>query len=113
MDNYSDYIFGESIDAERLELVHIINAANFRKQTERVLYDYGLYERLKLAKEQQAKPIQVMEIGCAEGLFLHDLAAQLESLDLLAAAELNGLDIDANAIATAEAYAKQSQPPRP
>jgi SAM-dependent methyltransferase len=112
-----NYIFGEFVDAERIEIVHSMNLANFQKQTERVLYDYGLYERLRQIKEQSphptSKPIQAMEIGCSEGLFLHDLAAYLEKLGLLAVAELNGLDVDAKTIATAEVYAKQSQPPRP
>lgn len=111
-DSLEDYIFGETYDGERLEIVHRINKANFVKAMEQVLNEYGLAERLEQAQANHTK-VQILDIGCAEGLYLHDLAAILESRQWLAAVELNGLDFDAKAIATAEEYSKQATPPRP
>jgi 2-polyprenyl-3-methyl-5-hydroxy-6-metoxy-1,4-benzoquinol methylase len=107
-----NYVFGESDDRERLAIVHAFMRANFITQTLQVLDQYGLAQRLEQAR-LTATRLQILDLGCAEGLFLHDLAALLEERGLLGAAELNGLDVNTAAIATAEAYAKISSPPRP
>jgi SAM-dependent methyltransferase len=107
-----DYIFGETYDGQRLELLHLIEKPNLLKNFERILDDYGLAKRLQAAKAQGHK-VRILEIGCGEGLALHDLAALLEEHHLLSAADLNGIDINEHAISIAETFAKTAQPPRP
>lgn len=107
-----DYIFGATYEGERLEITHKIDQLNFVDALTQVLDAYGLASRLEQAKANGNK-LQMLDIGCGEGLFMHDLAQMLEERDLLKAAEISGIDIDATAITTAEAYARASSPARP
>ncbi len=108
----SSYILGESYDGERLEIVHRIDKTNFAEVVTQVLDEYGLAQRLEQAK-LDGKKVQIVDIGCGEGLFMHDLAQILQDRNLLHAAEINGIDINPATIATAEEYARVSKPPRP
>lgn len=107
-----DYIYASSSDGERLEIVHKIDRPHFLEVMCRILDDYGLGQRLENAKASGNK-LSILEIGCAEGLFLHDFAEILEERKLIDATDLNGLDFNRKAIATADIYRKQSKPPRP
>lgn len=109
---YKSYIFAEVDDRQRLMVQHEAFQPGFMALMEQVLDEYGLAGRLAAAKRSGDR-VRILDLGCAEGLFLHDLAAVLEKRGLLEAAELNGIDIDRIAIATAEDFSKASRPPRP
>jgi 2-polyprenyl-3-methyl-5-hydroxy-6-metoxy-1,4-benzoquinol methylase len=99
-------------DIKRLESVHQLYQPVFLKVVRKVLNTYGLGENLKQAKATGQK-VHILDVGCAEGLYLHDVAQVLEEQQLLEAADLLGIDIDPNAIAVAEEYSRLSRPPRP
>ena len=109
---YRDYIFANSNDRTRLKLQHDISRPHFLEIIEQVMNDYGLAERLEKAKTRGEK-VRILDFGCGEGMFLHDLAEILEKRGLLEAADLNGIDNDRAAIMTADEYCQISQPPRP
>lgn len=110
--NFREYIFEASHDRERLVLQHEINKPSVSRIMERVLDEYGLAERLQTAKTNGTK-LRVLDVGCGEGLFLHDLAELLETRGLLDAATLIGIDIDMAAIDTAHEFRVLTKPPRP
>ena len=92
--------------------LHKVEKANSRQILERALTEYGLLENLMQAKAGQRR-LSFVDVGCSEGLFLHDLADMLEQKGLLEATDLNGVDVDGSAIATAEEFARVVSPPRP
>jgi SAM-dependent methyltransferase len=91
---------------------HLVEKANSRQIIEQVFTEYGLLEGLTRAKAEQ-RQLSFIDVGCCEGLFLHDLADTLDQHGLLGAADLNGADVDNSAIATAEEFARVVKPPRP
>jgi SAM-dependent methyltransferase len=99
-------------DTERLEAVHRIYQPIFLKIVKKVLNTYGLGQSLMRAKAAGQK-LHILDVGCAEGLYLHDVAQVLEEQQLLEAAAFLGIDIDPNVIAVAEEYSRLSRPPRP
>lgn len=107
-----DYIFAEADDGVRLMLQHEVYKPSVHRIFERVLDEYKLAELLEKAKSSGER-LRVLDFGCGEGLYLHDLAALLEARGLLEAAELNGIDINPSAVTTAEQFSKLSKPPRP
>lgn len=110
--SFQTYVFGAVSDQDRLTTYHDIIRSRFAGIVEQVLDEYGLSEQLERNKTL-AQPIQILDAGCAEGLYLHDVATVLEARQLLKAAELNGLDSDVASLSTAEAYSRVSNPPRP
>ncbi len=109
---YQNYIFTQVNDRDRLLIQHDINKPHFLTVLQRVLDEFGLAEQLQIAKARREK-IRILDFGCGEGMFLHDVAEVLEGRGLLEAAELNGIDNDQTAIATADDCSKLSRPPRP
>lgn len=110
--SYRNFAFAEVDDGKRMFLEHALFKANFSKIIERILDEYGLQASLQ---EAQAKgdTVRILDFGCGEGLYLHDVAAILEVRNLLSAAEFNGLDNHEGHIAIAEEFSKNSSPPRP
>lgn len=119
-DKRKDYIFADaSSDQERLVLQHQVNKPSFVRAMELVLDEYGLARRLETVLEYNElkalpkKQVRILDLGCGEGLYLHTLAEILENRGLLAAAQLNGIDINRAAIITAEEFSRIAKPPRP
>jgi SAM-dependent methyltransferase len=103
--NFRDYIFGTPYvdDRERLVVQHDIFKHNFVQMVEKVLLDYGLAQKLEQAKAiGSSKKVRILDVGCGEGSFLHDVAEILQARGLLEVAELIGFDKDAAAIAMAQ-----------
>jgi SAM-dependent methyltransferase len=110
---YSAYIFGATDDRERLMVQHTCFQSGFLQIFQQeLLPNYGLMVRLEAAKTNGQK-VRILDIGCGEGLFLHDIASILETSGFLEVVEFYGFDRNVEAIATAEAYSKISNPPRP
>jgi SAM-dependent methyltransferase len=119
--NPSTYMFGMADDRERLALLHEYYKPSFMEAVLRVLDEYGLAMKLaqaaaialKTNNAIRATKIRILDVGCGEGLYLHDIAALLEKRGLLEGADFYGFDIDAKAIASASEFCKESNPPRP
>lgn len=103
----------EELDSQERTLIgyKTVRAA-FIQIMQQILEEYDFVTALRQAASVGQK-LKVMDIGCSEGFFLHELAALLEARQLLGAVELNGLDNNSLTIATAEAYASAAIPPRP
>lgn len=122
---YQNYVFAQSNDRERLMLQYQVFKPSFIAAIEKVLDEYGLAQRLQQVTAtttdakgdagsiSNANKVRLMDVGCGEGLFLSEVAALLEARGLLAAADLNGVDLDSGAIATAREFSRVSKPPRP
>lgn len=109
---YRNYIFAKSDDGRRMFVDHELFQARFSCFVEQILNEYGLETALKTALTNHSK-VHILDFGCGEGLYLHDVAAVLEARGLLAAADLNGIDLNEVSIATAEAFSQIATPPRP
>ncbi len=107
-----EYLTADAYEGERLQLTHKIFKGYFLQAVDRVLDEYGLAKKLEAARLSQVK-LGILDIGCAEGLFLHDLALVLEERNLLDGAVLVGMEQNATAIATADQFSRLSSPPRP
>jgi 2-polyprenyl-3-methyl-5-hydroxy-6-metoxy-1,4-benzoquinol methylase len=101
------YIFGNTDDSDRLTLQHRAFKANFEQILTQVLTEYGLAERLENANAT-GQIIRIADLGCGQGLYLQDVAAYLNKLDLLKAVDLSGLDLNTQALAEAEKLAKET-----
>lgn len=99
-------------DGSGLEAIHRIFRPSFLRLVQKVTEEYGLGAALELANKNKTR-LQILDIGCAEGLYLHDIAQFLEERQLLGAAEFIGVDINPDSIIIAEEYSKVSKPPRP
>lgn len=97
---------------DRLVLQHEVFRPRILQLMTRVLDEYGLGEQL-VAAQTSGERIQILDIGCGLGLFLHDLAELLEQRGWLEVADLVGIDRDQAIIYTADEYRKASKPPRP
>lgn len=109
---YQKYMFGAADDGERRTFQHNLFKADFVKRIEYLLKEYGLETKLETALAN-GKKLRILDLGCAEGLFLHDMAEVLEKKGLLKAAELIGIDRDVDMINLAEQLSTLSTPPRP
>ncbi len=98
---FQEYVFGEVDDTARLTLQHTIFKPSFISAVDTILDKYGLANRLQLALSSGHK-IRILDAGCGEGLYLYDLAEILHKRNLLAAADLNGIDVDTKAIVNAD-----------
>jgi SAM-dependent methyltransferase len=109
---YLTYILADVNDSDRLAVQHSCFKPSFMQTLQHILTHYGLGDRLQAGLTQAAK-ISILDVGCGEGLQLHDVAALLDSRGELAAATFYGIDNNVQAIATAEGFSKVSKPPRP
>ena len=110
---YRSYILEEgTTEGERLALQHGLFKPNCVKIFNQIMDEYGLAERIN---HQQGEPVRILDVGCGEGLYLHDVTEVLDSRHLLDLnrVQLIGLDKNAETIATAQDFTRASQPPRP
>lgn len=105
-----DYLLDDTYEGDRLQLTHKIFKNDFIKIIEKLLDEWNFAKSLQTSNGAKAN---ILDVGCAEGLFMHDLAEVLEARGLMPAAELIGFDNNVTAITTAEEFAKVSNPPRP
>jgi SAM-dependent methyltransferase len=115
---YQEYVLSETNDRDRLMMQHNIFKPAIIGIFQQVLLEYGLLHKLQQAKTLKEAgasfaKIRILDFGCSEGLYLCDLAALLETYDLLDVVELVGVDLDATSIANAREFCKVSDPPRP
>ena len=108
----SNYLFGEVSDQERLGFQHKSLQPVVTPVFEQMLDQYGLGQKLAAAKTAGQHEV-MFDIGCGEGLYLHDLAALLEQRDYVSGADLNGLDLNPTVLEIAEEFKLVSKPPRP
>ena len=105
-------LFSQADDRERQSVQHQAFKPSFVAAFEHILQDYDLAQQFGTAKLIGEK-LNVLEIGCGEGLYLHDIAAAIETHGLIKAVNLIGIDVKVAAISTAEEFCKLSNPPRP
>jgi SAM-dependent methyltransferase len=106
------YVCGAVSDSDRLHLQHNIFLPHFEQIIGRVLDEYGLAARL--SQNTATTKGRVLDIGCGEGLFLHDTARLIEARGFSSQqVSFYGLDISSQAIATAEEFSRTATPPRP
>jgi 2-polyprenyl-3-methyl-5-hydroxy-6-metoxy-1,4-benzoquinol methylase len=110
---YRDYVLAQSDDRQRQALSHRSTKPDFIRIIERVLNEYELAEQFQAAKTGRRSRLKILDVGCGEGLYLHDVAELLEEQDLHQAATFYGIDLDQVSIDTAIEYSKVSNPPRP
>jgi SAM-dependent methyltransferase len=110
--HFSNYLLADSQGQEYVQLNYKLTKAHFEQVLGRILTEYGLAERLKQAKLTNSK-LHILDIGCAEGLYLHEIARVLDTLELTDAAYFSGIDLNSAAISIAEEFAGSSVPPRP
>lgn len=107
-----DYIFGTVNDQPRLTEYYRLIKPFFLSQLEH-LFDDKRYELAEVLTRQRPTKSQVLDAGCGEGLYLHDLALLLEKRQILEQTNLVGVDNDRTVVATAEDYKLVTKPPRP
>jgi hypothetical protein len=105
-------MFNNAEHSERMVLRYRAGQAIFAEAINRILDEYKLTERLQKAVQNNQK-LRILQLNCAEGLFLHELARLLEERGLLKGADLFGISADVAQITTAEGYSRLSTPPRP
>jgi hypothetical protein len=109
---YREDLFNNAEHSERIFLAYKAVQPIFAEAINRILDGYNLATRLQEAIQKGHK-LRVLELNCAEGLFLHELARILEERSLLAGVELFGISGEVSQINTAEGYSRLSTPPRP
>jgi hypothetical protein len=109
---FREAMFNSAEHSERLFLAFKVVQPIFAEAINRILDQYSLTTRLKAAIQNGYK-LRFLQLNCAEGLFLYELARILEEHNLLAGAELFGISGEVAHILTAELYSKQARPPRP
>lgn len=101
---FKNYIFDSSYDeAARLQFQYKMFQPHFIEMAKRILGEFGLAEYISANPEG----IRIIDVGCSEGLYLHDLATLIENTGLKGKTSLYGIDINPGSIATAEAYSQQ------
>jgi len=110
---YREYVLGMVDDRQRQERQHHHQKAGFVHIIEQVLEEYELAPRLAAAKTDERAKLKILDVGCGEGLYLHDIAQVLEGRGLAQIASLYGIDINQAMIETAIEYTRLSKPPRP
>jgi 2-polyprenyl-3-methyl-5-hydroxy-6-metoxy-1,4-benzoquinol methylase len=117
---YNEYIFKQDdSERERLVIQHECYKPSFDEVIGHLLEAYGLLGRLQQIQTACAHgatdtpKFRILEVGCGEGLLLHDVAALIEARGFLDVVEFYGFDRDATAIHTAEKFRLLSVPPRP
>lgn len=112
-EQFQKYIFEEAHDdRSRLVIQHETYKDQFDAIFERVLNEFGLRQTLEKAKANHEK-VSILDAGCGEGLYMHDVADILDKYGLTEAVTLIGVDRDNTALFTAQQYSKLSNPPRP
>jgi hypothetical protein len=109
---FRESLIRDANHSERLAITFEGQKVTFLEAIKRVLDDYGLAQKLELAKQQGHK-LRILQVNCTEGLYLHELARLLEERNLLEGADLYGITEDATQISTADVYSKMAKPPRP
>lgn len=110
--NSETYVFANGDERDRLIIQHDGFKPKFLGILQRVLDDYGLAERMKQARQHGTK-VSILDAGCGEGLFLHDVAQEIAERSFLDVIDLNGFDRDALAISLANEFKTVLKPPRP
>lgn len=110
--NSETYVFASGDERDRLIIQHDGFKPKFLRIMQRILNDYGLMQRLKEARKFGTK-VSVLDAGCGEGLFLHDIAELVEDYGFLDVVDLSGIDRDALAISLANEFKTVLKPPRP
>jgi SAM-dependent methyltransferase len=111
-EQFQSYVFAAANELDQIDLYHQIHKKDFSKIIEQILDEYGLANRLQETNLNKSQTL-ILDVGCAEGRYLHTIAEILEEKNLLNAASLIGIDLNAASIANAERLAKEAQPPRP
>lgn len=109
---YRDYIFNKADDQERQVIQHRVFRSAFIQLLNQLLDDYRLVERIEEVNRAGYK-FKILDFGCGEGLFLHDVAEVLEKRNLQDKVAFFGIDLNELAIITATDYSKYTNPPRP
>jgi hypothetical protein len=109
---FRDSLPRDASQSERIAMTFAGYRVMFLETIKQVLDNYGLAQKLEIAK-QQGYRLRILQLNCAEGLFLHELARLLEERGLLEGVDLYGITEDPTQIATADEYRKLSKPPRP
>jgi len=111
--DYREYVLGMVDDRQRQERQHHHQKGGFVRIIEQVLEEYELAPRLAAAKTGQRAKLKILDVGCGEGLYLHDIAQVMEGRGLAQTASLYGIDINQAMIETAIDYTRLIKPPRP
>jgi hypothetical protein len=109
---FRESLIRDANHSERLAITFEGQKVTFLEAIKRVLDDYGLAQKLELAKQQGHK-LRILQVNCTEGLYLHELARLLEERNLLEGADLYGITEDLAQITTADVHSKMAKPPRP
>jgi hypothetical protein len=111
---FRDSLIRDASHSERIAMSFDSHHAMFLETINHILDEdgSGLAQKLKKAKQQDVK-LRLLQVNCAEGLYLHELARILEERDLLEGAELYGITEDPTQISTADVYSKVAKTPRP
>jgi hypothetical protein len=109
---FRESLISNASQSERIALSFNGHRTIFYETIRRILDEYGLAQKLAVAK-QQGQKLRILQVNCGEGLYLHELARILEERDLLEGAELYGITEDPTQISTADIYSKVVKPPRP
>jgi hypothetical protein len=98
---FHEFLARDATRSERLAISFSGHQRSFQESIQRILDEYGLAHKLEKAKQQGYK-LRLLQISCAEGLFLHELANLLEKCGLLEGADLYGITEDPTQISTAD-----------
>jgi hypothetical protein len=74
---FRESMFRDASQSERFAMAFMGYRGTFLEAINRVLDEYGLAQKLEAAKQQDQK-LRILQVNCAEGLFLHELARILE-----------------------------------
>lgn len=112
LEQFRNYVFGAADEQELIAMYHQAYKNDFVNTLEKVFDEYGLADRLK-GTNSESSPALILDVGCANGIYLHTVAELLEKKDLLNTANLIGIDLNETAIANAEKFCLAAKPPRP
>lgn len=102
-----EYLYKVIDEDQRNQLQHLVLRPTIEKVLAAMLGNYGLRPRLEAAKASGSQ-VLILEAGSGSGSFLRDFADLLQTQGLLAAADLNGLDIDIGYLGQAEELNEQN-----
>jgi SAM-dependent methyltransferase len=101
-----EYLYKVIDENQRNQLQHLVLRPTIQEVLAAMLGNYGLRPRLEAAKASGSQ-VLILEAGSGSGSFLRDFADLLQMQGLLAAADLNGLDIDIGYLDQAEQVNQQ------
>ena len=102
-----EYLYKVIDEDQRNQLQHLVLRPTIEKVLAAMLENYGLRPRLEAAKASGSQ-VLILEAGSGSGNFLRDFADLLQTQGLLAAADINGLDIDIGYLGQAEELNRQN-----